>query len=103
MSISRRGLIRTSVAAGAAAITSTSALAAGDGSGSALVSSSGLKSPPVTPWVEELFIPTVLQPTGTTADSLSPAFLANELGHGNVGPYDHQQFATFPAGKFYQL
>ena len=103
MGISRRGVIKASLAAGGAAITSTPAAASGDDSGSALVSSSGLKSPPVTPWVEELFLPRVLQPAGTTPDSLIPAFLANELGHGNVGPYDHQQFSEFPAAKFYQL
>ena len=75
----------------------------GEGSGSALVSSSGLKSPPVTPWIEPLFIPPVLAPAGLTADALDPEVEDDETGHGDVEPYDHQDADDFPAKKFYQI
>jgi FtsP/CotA-like multicopper oxidase with cupredoxin domain len=103
MGVTRRDLFKAGLAVSGAALVLNVARPDDGGSGSILVSSSGLKSPPVTPWVEPLFIPPVLSPRGITENALNPPFLADEKGHGNVGPYSHQEYARFPAKKFYQI
>jgi FtsP/CotA-like multicopper oxidase with cupredoxin domain len=95
MAFSRRDALKAGLVAAGAAFASR---ARGDGGDNTLVSSSGLKSPSVTPWVEPLFIPPVLTPT-----ALSPAFQVNEPARGGVAPYVHQRYAEFPAKKTYQL
>jgi len=106
---SRRKVVNTGVAAAGAALASKVIASpdqgsggkgsAGGGSGAALVSSSGLKSPSVAPWVEPLYIPPVLTP----AAALAPAFQPDEPARDWWKPYTHQRYAEFPAHKFYQL
>jgi len=68
--------------------------------GNTLTSSSGLMSPPMTPWVDPLPIPQVLQPL---AGGLSPAFTPIEPARDWWGPYVHQRYSEFPAKKWYQI
>src|SRR5712691_10676785 len=98
MAFSRRDALKAGIVAGGAALASR-ALGDGGGGDNTLVSSSGLKSPPVTAWIEPLFRPPVLQPLTT----LNPAFQPSEPPRGGVAAYVHQRYAEFPAKKFYQL
>ena len=103
--LNRRDALRMGLMAGGAAL-SARAIKGFDGGttggsivpGSTLVSSSGLVSPPVRPWIEPLFIPPVLQPT-----TLSPAFQDPEPAQDWWTSYPHQRCQQFPPKKFYQL
>ena len=96
--MTRRSGLRAALLAGGAPLLRV-AKADGGGSGrSVLVSSSGLVSPKVTPWVEPLFIPPVAQPT-----TLFPAFQQHEPARDWWGPYEHQRYDEFPAVKFFQV
>jgi FtsP/CotA-like multicopper oxidase with cupredoxin domain len=91
MAFSRRDALKASFgAAGGLALASRALGDGGDGGDNSLVSSSGLKSPPVTPWIEPLFIPPVLTPLTTP---LNPTFRQSA----------HQRYDEFKAKKFYQL
>src|SRR5947209_11525715 len=94
----RRDFGKLGVYSGVASLAANLPASGGAASGSVLVSSSGLKSPPVRPWVEPLYIPPVVTPT-----TLSPAFQPNEPARDWWPPYVHQRYAEFPAKKFYQL
>jgi FtsP/CotA-like multicopper oxidase with cupredoxin domain len=111
VSISRREVFKTCLAAGGAAL-ATRAFGDGGGSGSSLVSSSGLRSPFVTPWIEPLYIPPVLGPVPLTVNPTNPnifttasnqTFLDTDEGHGLPEPYSHQLCAAFPPRTFYQV
>jgi FtsP/CotA-like multicopper oxidase with cupredoxin domain len=54
----------------------------------------------MTPWVDPLPIPQVLQPL---AGGLSPAFTPLEPARDWWGPYAHQRYNEFPAKKWYQI
>jgi FtsP/CotA-like multicopper oxidase with cupredoxin domain len=107
--MNRRDLLRFGLAAGSAGLaakafdkgssgTSGSGGSGSGGSGSTLVSSSGLISPPVRPWIEPLFIPGVAQPS-----VLTPAFQPNEPARDWWAPYTHQRYSEFPAKKCYEI
>ena len=110
MSLSRRSVLRTAVAASGAGLASS--LARADGGSGILVSSSGLVSPHVTPWLEPLYIPPVLDSAGLTQNpansnefvtSGGETFLDIDQGHGLITGYSHQRCAEFEPRKFYQL
>src|SRR4051812_9167926 len=105
--MNRRDLLRFGLAAGTTGLAARAfdkcSSGGGDSSGSKssgsmLVSSSGLMSPPVRPWIEPLFIPAVLQPT-----VLTPGFQTNEPARDWWGPYTHQRYSEFPAKKCYEI
>jgi FtsP/CotA-like multicopper oxidase with cupredoxin domain len=112
VSISRRDVFKAGLVAAGAGLTSRAFGDGGDGSGSTLVSSSGLQSPFVTPWVEPLHRPAVLDSVALTEDLKDPSlwaapggitFQEDDEGHGLTAPYIHQRCDEFKPQKFYQL
>jgi FtsP/CotA-like multicopper oxidase with cupredoxin domain len=112
VSISRRDVCKAGIAVGGAALASK-AFGDGGGSGSTLVSSSGLRSPFVTPWVEPLYIPPVLGSVALTEDpagsgdfvntSAGITFRTVDSGHGLAAGYTHQKCSEFKPKKLYQI
>jgi FtsP/CotA-like multicopper oxidase with cupredoxin domain len=129
MAITRRDVFKAGLVAAGASLTSP-AFGDGGGSGSTLVSSSGLQSPFVDPWVQPLYQPPILvgktlqiaDPTNHDVfDAVDPVngsipvvdpdtkapcvFEVNELkgDHGLAAADTHQRCDDFPPKKFYQL
>jgi FtsP/CotA-like multicopper oxidase with cupredoxin domain len=115
---SRREVLKTSFTAigTAVVVASLPSSASGDegGSGSTLVSSSGLRSPFVTPWVDPLYIPPVLTSLPLTEDPANPGLFVTPppgitfqeiepAAHGLAEGYTHQRCDEFKPKKFYQL
>ena len=111
--------MKVGIAAGGAAALSLDAqqkadvsLSSGGGglvvAGNSLVSSSGLVSPPMRPWIDPLPIVPVLQPLAT---GLNPPFNQTEVpgrdwwaSNPSLSyPIGHQRYSEFPAKKWYQI
>ena len=117
-SLNRRDLLKIGIATGGAALSleaqtraDKSISAPGGGNvvnGSTLISSSGLTSPPLRPWIDPLPIVPVLQPTTTP---LNPDFdplesVGRDWWAANPAasyPMGHQRYSEFPYQKCYQM